>query len=217
MIGCAFCYYKNKSKKAKPSHLALQEGLIRRIDELAITKEGALHYLPFIETLCTVSSAPITVDVEDEIEREAALYHTFFSLSFFLSLLSLLSLLSPFPFFLSVVVFANTIFNSARQAIEAVEFSKDAILATKTKFSRPADFYAEMFKTDEQMSKVRHRLDSLAGQMKRADDVAKIRKLKKFGKAVQVEKEQEKAKRKAEDMGRHDLIKKGTPGKINKK
>ena len=58
------------------------------------------------------------------------------------------------------------------------------------------------------MARVRQRLADIAASMKRADDVAKLRKAKKYGKAVQVEKQQEKQKRKTQELERLQLVKK---------
>ena len=175
--------------------------LQRRLDQLSTTIEGSAHYLPFLETLCVVGTTKHNLkNIEDEFVRENALYVTVRSLAWLLSV----------PLYLLVTFHLTFSIRSAAQALEAVDIARPLIVATGTPFARPDDFFAEMVKDDVQMGKVRQRLSDMAGSMKRADDVAKLRKLKKFGKAVQVEKLQEKQKRKTEDLGKLDLIKKRT-------
>jgi len=73
------------------------------------------------------------------------------------------------------------------------------------KYKRPADYFAEMLKSDTHMAKVRQ---SLLDQQKRIEAVEERRRqreLKRFGKKVQVEKEQTKAKQKKSEL---DAIKK---------
>jgi len=73
------------------------------------------------------------------------------------------------------------------------------------KYKRPADYFAEMLKSDTHMAKVRQ---SLLDQQKRIEAVEERRRqreLKRFGKKVQVEKEQTRAKQKKSEL---DAIKK---------
>jgi len=73
------------------------------------------------------------------------------------------------------------------------------------KYKRPVDYFAEMLKTDTHMAKVRQ---SLLDQQKRIEAVEERRRqreLKRFGKKVQVEKEQTRAKQKKSEL---DAIKK---------
>jgi len=72
-------------------------------------------------------------------------------------------------------------------------------------YKRPADYFAEMLKSDAHMAKVRQ---SLLDQQKRIEAVEERRRqreLKRFGKKVQVEKEQTRAKQKKSEL---DAIKK---------
>ncbi|PVF97179.1 Ebp2-domain-containing protein [Serendipita vermifera] len=63
-------------------------------------------------------------------------------------------------------------------------------------FTRPADFYAEMVKSDSHMERIRQRLlDETAG-IKRSEDKRREREGKKFGKKVQVEKLKEREREK---------------------
>ncbi|KAI0031004.1 eukaryotic rRNA processing protein EBP2-domain-containing protein [Vararia minispora EC-137] len=68
-------------------------------------------------------------------------------------------------------------------------------------FTRPADFFAEMIKSDAHMQRIRQRLlDEQAG-IKKSEEKRKEREGKKFGKQVQVEriKERERAKKDMEE------------------
>ncbi|PFH49968.1 hypothetical protein AMATHDRAFT_86116 [Amanita thiersii Skay4041] len=76
-------------------------------------------------------------------------------------------------------------------------------LATKHKFpfTRPADYFAEMVKSDSHMERIRQRLlDEQAG-IKRSEEKRREREGKKFGKQVQIEKlkEREKSKKEMEE------------------
>lgn len=66
----------------------------------------------------------------------------------------------------------------------------------KVPFSRPHDYFAEMVKSDEHMGKVKKKMYDDAAAKKAAEEARKLRDAKKFGKAVQVAKEQERAKEK---------------------
>ncbi|GAA5942181.1 EBP2 family rRNA-processing protein [Sporobolomyces koalae] len=75
-------------------------------------------------------------------------------------------------------------------------------------FHRPADYFAEMVKTDAHMGKIRQSLlDEQAG-MKASEEARKLRELKKFGKKVQVEKIREREREKKAVGERLDSLKK---------
>ncbi|KAJ4542597.1 rRNA-processing protein EBP2 [Exophiala dermatitidis] len=63
-------------------------------------------------------------------------------------------------------------------------------------FSRPNDYFAEMVKSDEHMGKVKKKMYDDAAAKKAAEEARKLRDAKKFGKQVQVAKEQERAREK---------------------
>jgi rRNA-processing protein EBP2 len=65
-------------------------------------------------------------------------------------------------------------------------------------FSRPADFYAEMVKSDAHMERIRQRLVDETASIKRSEEKKRERDGKKFGKKVQVEKLKEREKNKKE-------------------
>lgn len=63
-------------------------------------------------------------------------------------------------------------------------------------FSRPGDYFAEMLKADGHMERVRNRLIEIEGNKKAAAEARKLRDAKKFGKQVQREKLEERARKK---------------------
>ncbi|KDN36834.1 Ebp2-domain-containing protein [Tilletiaria anomala UBC 951] len=85
-----------------------------------------------------------------------------------------------------------------KQSLYAAVEARKRATAAGMPFTRPADFFAEMVKTDEHMERVRQKLlDERAG-IKASEEAKKQRELKKFGKKVQVEKLLERQKRKKE-------------------
>jgi len=82
------------------------------------------------------------------------------------------------------------------QALNSLKLARSLLHAAKIPFLRPDDYFAEMLKSDDHMSKVRKRLLSEQERIKSAEGRRRQRELKTFGKKVQVEKEQEKEKRK---------------------
>ncbi|KAI9736139.1 MAG: rRNA-processing protein and EBNA1-binding protein ebp2 [Cirrosporium novae-zelandiae] len=74
-------------------------------------------------------------------------------------------------------------------------------------FSRPTDFFAEMVKTDEQMMKVKDQLRADAAGKKASQEAKKQRELRKFGKQVQVAKEQARAKEKRAALDQVEALK----------
>ena len=87
--------------------------------------------------------------------------------------------------------------------LEFYRICKTGALEARTKlkreklpFTRPADYFAEMVKSDEHMGKIRKKLHDDAAGKKAAEEARRVRDAKKFGKAVQVAKEQERAREK---------------------
>jgi rRNA-processing protein EBP2 len=74
----------------------------------------------------------------------------------------------------------------------------------KIPFTRPSDYFAEMVKSDEHMGRIKKKMYDEAAGKKASEEARKLRDAKKFGKAVQVAKEQERAK---EKRGTLDKIK----------
>jgi rRNA-processing protein EBP2 len=74
-------------------------------------------------------------------------------------------------------------------------------------FTRPTDYFAEMVKTDEHMSKIKKKLYDEAASKKASADARRQRDLKKFGKQVQVAKLQQRAKEKKETLEKINSLK----------
>jgi rRNA-processing protein EBP2 len=89
-----------------------------------------------------------------------------------------------------------------RIARTAVLSARDLLKSEGVPFSRPADYFAEMVKTDEHMGRVKQKMYSEAAGKKAAEEARKLRDARKFGKAVQVAKEQERAKEKKTTLDR---------------
>ena len=74
-------------------------------------------------------------------------------------------------------------------------------------FSRPTDYFAEMVKSDEHMGKVKEKLRDEAASKKASQEARRQRDLKKFGKQVQVAKQQERDKAKRETLEKISSLK----------
>ncbi|KAJ7647044.1 eukaryotic rRNA processing protein EBP2-domain-containing protein [Roridomyces roridus] len=88
-----------------------------------------------------------------------------------------------------------------KQALHGANAARDLAAKHKFPFTRPADYFAEMVKTDAHMERIRQRLlDERAG-IKKSEDKRKEREGKKFGKQVQIEKlkERERGKKEMEE------------------
>ncbi|KAL9612505.1 MAG: hypothetical protein Q9167_002890 [Letrouitia subvulpina] len=73
--------------------------------------------------------------------------------------------------------------------------------------TRPADFFAEMVKSDEHMGKIKQKMVDEAARRKAAAEVRKQRDMKKFGKEVQIAKLQERDKAKRDTLDKINLLK----------
>ncbi|KAJ8657399.1 hypothetical protein O0I10_006955 [Lichtheimia ornata] len=94
-----------------------------------------------------------------------------------------------------------------QQALEAAQIARDKIIDAGVPFSRPDDYFAEMIKSDEHMAKIRQRLVNEDARVKAAEDAKLQRKLKKFGKKVQVERQLQRQKEKSETLEKIKLLK----------
>ena len=79
-------------------------------------------------------------------------------------------------------------------------------------FTRPSDYFAEMVKSDEHMGKIKKKLYDEAARKKASSEARKQRDLKKFGKQVQVAKEQERAKERRETLDKINSLKRKRKG-----
>jgi rRNA-processing protein EBP2 len=93
------------------------------------------------------------------------------------------------------------------QALEAAKIGRTQLVKEGVPFTRPNDYFAEMVKNDGQMEKVKERLVEEATAKKASAEARKQRDLKKFGKQVQVAKEQERAKAKRETLEKIKTLK----------
>ncbi|OBA21362.1 eukaryotic rRNA processing [Metschnikowia bicuspidata var. bicuspidata NRRL YB-4993] len=95
-----------------------------------------------------------------------------------------------------------------RQGLDAVKQGRSTLLKLKVPFSRPLDYFAEMVKSDEHMDKLKGKLLKEAADKKASEDAKKQRTLKKFGKKVQHETLQERAKQKRDTLEKIKSLKK---------
>ena len=93
--------------------------------------------------------------------------------------------------------------------MEAVEVGRQRVVAAGGKFDRPNDYFAEMVKTDDHMARIRQRMANETVRIKRSEDAARQRALKKYGKQAQAEKLQERAKAKTAELEKLKMIRKG--------
>lgn len=94
-----------------------------------------------------------------------------------------------------------------KQSLSAVKEARSRLKKEGAPFSRPADYFAEMVKSDEHMGKIKQKLIDEAAGKKASAEARKQRDLKKFGKQVQVAKMQERSKEKRETMEKINLLK----------
>lgn len=107
------------------------------------------------------------------------------------------------------------------QSLDAVQSARDMLVketvgakgsAKEAPFTRPADYFAEMVKGDEHMRRIKGKTLEEAAGKKASADAKRQRELKKFGKAVQVEKMKERAKGKKEMLEQVNLLKRKRKG-----
>ncbi|EGP88686.1 uncharacterized protein MYCGRDRAFT_99446 [Zymoseptoria tritici IPO323] len=94
-----------------------------------------------------------------------------------------------------------------RQSLDAVTEARAKLKKEGVPFTRPTDYFAEMVKSEEQMGKVRSKLLDETARKKASADARRQRDLKKFGKAVQVAKLQERQKETSKTLDRIQTLK----------
>jgi rRNA-processing protein EBP2 len=94
-----------------------------------------------------------------------------------------------------------------KQALSAAKDARSRLKKEGTGFSRPADYFAEMVKSDEHMGKIKQKLIDEAAGKKASAEARKQRDLKKFGKQVQTAKMQDRAKEKKDTIEKINLLK----------
>lgn len=95
-----------------------------------------------------------------------------------------------------------------KQSLEAVTQARTLLKKEGIPMQRPLDYFAEMVKSDEHMSKIKKKLVDDAAGKKAASEARRQRDLKKFGKQVQVAKLQERDKAKRETLDKIKMLKK---------
>ncbi|EWC48568.1 hypothetical protein DRE_01790 [Drechslerella stenobrocha 248] len=98
------------------------------------------------------------------------------------------------------------------QALDAARRGRDLILAEGAAFTRPTDYFAEMVKSEEHMGRIKDRMKEEAAQKKASADAKRQRDLKKFGKAVQVARLQERHKEKRDMLDKIGILKRKRAG-----
>lgn len=136
--------------------------------------------MQWTETLVVTYPETIDVDVDDDLNRELALY------------------VLPLP---CIVMYYNMSFSSYKQALHCAQAAKSLAQKHNLPFTRPSDYFAEMVKSDAHMERIRQRLLDESATIKRAEEKRKEREGKKFGKQVQLEKikERERSKKEMEE------------------
>lgn len=86
------------------------------------------------------------------------------------------------------------------QALEGTRQAFEKLQSMGLPFLRPADYYAEMVKSDAHMEKVKRRLLSEQKEIEEAEEREKAREAKKLAKEIQVQKTKERAKQKKEEI-----------------
>jgi rRNA-processing protein EBP2 len=99
-----------------------------------------------------------------------------------------------------------------KQCLSGVKDARKKLKKEGVSFSRPADYFAEMVKSDEHMGKIKQKLIDAAAGKKAAAEARKQRDLKKFGKQVQVAKLQERAKEKKDTIEKIQTLKRKRQG-----
>lgn len=87
---------------------------------------------------------------------------------------------------------------SYKQALHSALGARTLASKHNFPFTRPADYFAEMVKSDAHMERIRIRLLNETSSIKRSEDKRKEREGKKFGKQVQIEKVKERERSKKE-------------------
>ena len=96
------------------------------------------------------------------------------------------------------------------QALEAARIARKLLLKEKVPFTRPNDYFAETLRSDEIMDKVKGKMIEDATAKKASAEARKQRELKKFGKQVQIAKQQERFKEKRETLDKINMLKRST-------
>lgn len=99
-----------------------------------------------------------------------------------------------------------------KQGLAAVKIGRTELTREKVSFSRPIDYFAEMVKSDEHMDRLKVKLVETETAKKAGQDARRQRELKKFGKQVQHQKLQDRAKDKRETLDKIKSLKRKRAG-----
>lgn len=94
-----------------------------------------------------------------------------------------------------------------KQSLDAATEARALLRKEHVPFSRPIDYFAEMVKSDEHMSKIKAKMTEEAANKKASAEARKQRDLKKFGKQVQVAKLQERDRSKRDTLDKIKVLK----------
>jgi rRNA-processing protein EBP2 len=94
------------------------------------------------------------------------------------------------------------------QALDSATKARNEFQKLKIPFSRPADYFAEMLKSDQHMEKIRVSLLEEQKQIQQSEQAKKQRDLKKFGKKIQTEKLQQRQAQKTKQLEKIKEIRK---------
>lgn len=93
------------------------------------------------------------------------------------------------------------------QALEAVRQGRNLCKQKQIPFSRPADYFAEMVKSDEHMDRIKRKLIDEETAKRASQEARKQRELKKYGKKVQHERLQQYQKQKRDTLDKVNSLK----------
>merc|ERR1712083_1162245 len=96
-----------------------------------------------------------------------------------------------------------------RQAQSAVLEGIERLRSMQIPTKRPDDYFAQMAKSDDHMQKIRQKLLSKQQVQEKIEKVKKLRELKKYGKKVQIEVQQNRLKEKKQLMENVKKVQKG--------
>jgi rRNA-processing protein EBP2 len=175
--------------------------------------EGEVEDIPFSD-IASLSSE----ERGDVVPYQRLTINNHAALTASLSRIALPTSNTPFSTLQSVTSTADTVIQDVNddlnrelafyaQSLAAVKEAKKQLKAEGIPFSRPSDYFAEMVKSEEHMERVKQRLVDDAASKKAASDARRQRDLKKFGKAVQIAKQQERDKAKRETLDKINVLK----------
>lgn len=102
-----------------------------------------------------------------------------------------------------------------RQAQAAVLAVLPRLHQLQVPTKRPTDYFAEMAKSDQQMQKIRQKLQTKQAAMEKSEKAKQLRALRKYGKKVQTEVLQKRQREKAHMMNAIKKYQKGFSDKLD--